>query len=279
LNHKIKPLNKILKMQESGILLVIIMFTIIITSINPVFLSERNLTNVFRSTGFTLITTLGMTLVLISGGIDLSVGSVYALGGTTTALCLVAGLPIPAAILLGLLSGFLVGAVNGAIIVKLNIPPLIVTLGMLYIARGIVYVTTEGKPVYPLPDQFTSIEHFNLFGSVPSVLIIAIVLSIIFHIVLRNTPFGRGVYAVGGNSEAARISGIDDKKIKFTVYIITSTLAALSGIMMASRLGSSQANAGTGYEMTVISAAIIGGTSTYGGGGTILGSVLGALFI
>jgi len=266
-------------MQESGILLVIILFTIIITSINPVFITEKNLANVFRSTGFTLITTLGMTLVLISGGIDLSVGSVYALGGTISALCLVAGLPIPVAILLGLLAGILVGAVNGWIIVKLNIPPLIVTLGMMYIARGVVYVTTQGVPVYPLPDQFISIEHFDLFGSVPSVLIIAIVLSLLFQIILRNTPFGRAVYAVGGNSEAARISGIDDKKIKLAVYMITSFLAAVAGIMMTSRLGSSQANAGTGYEMTVISAAIIGGTSTYGGVGTILGSALGALFI
>ncbi|MCJ7693880.1 MAG: ABC transporter permease [Anaerolineaceae bacterium] len=279
MNNKSRSFNKIIKMQETGILLIIIVFAIVITLINPVFIAERNIANVLRSTGFTLLTTLGMTLVLISGGIDLSVGSVYALAGTVCAKCLLAGLPIWISILLGLISGFLVGLVNGLIIVKLNIPPLIVTLGMMYIARGIVYVTTQGVPVYPLPDQFKAIEHYNLFNSIPSVIVIALILAIIINIVLRNTPFGRAVFAVGGNWEAARISGIDDKKIKLAVYSLTSTLAALTGIMMASRLGSSQSTMGTGYEMTVISAAIIGGTSTYGGVGTILGSILGALFI
>jgi len=278
-NNKKSFYSKALKMQESGILFVIILFSVLITLINPVFVTERNLANVLRATGFTLITTLGMTFVLISGGIDLSVGSVFALAATVSAKSLVAGLPIFISILLGLLSGLVVGFINGLIIVKINIPPLIVTLGMMYIARGIVYVTTEGVPVYPLPEEFKAIQAFDLFGTIPSVVIIAIVLALLFHIILKNTPFGRSVFAVGGNFEAARISGINDKKIKLAVYSISSTLAALAGIMMASRLGSSQANAGMGYEMTVISAAIIGGTSTYGGVGTIFGSVLGAIFI
>lgn len=272
-------LRRFFSMHESGVLLAIIIFVIIIASVNNVFIAPENLINVFRSTGFTLITTIGMTFILIAGGLDLSVGSVYALGGTVCAKCLVSGMSIPMAIALGLLTGLLVGAINGLIIVKINIPPLIVTLGMMYVARGIVYVLTEGVPVYPLPSAFKAIEQTNLFGFLPTVVLLAVTLATIASIILKKTPFGRSVYAVGGNTDAARISGININKIKLAVYTITSGLAALTGIMMTSRLGSAQASAGTGYEMTVIAAVIIGGTSTYAGVGTIFGSILGALFM
>lgn len=272
-------LKRFFDMQESSVLIAIVLFCIIITSINNVFISPDNLRNLLRSTGFTLITTLGMTFVLISGGLDLSVGSVYALGGTVCAKMLVAGLPVWVAFLGGVLIGFVTGIINGMIIVKINIPPLIVTLGMMYIARGTVYALTKGVPVYPLPEAFKAIEHTKIFGGLPMVVAVALVLSITAAILLKHTSYGRAVYAVGGNQDAARISGININRIKMSVYAITSSLAALVGILMTSRLGSAQASAGTGYEMTVIAAAIIGGTSTYAGVGTVFGSILGALFM
>lgn len=154
-------------MQESGVLLATVLFIVIITCVNRVFLTQENISNVLRGTGFTLLTTLGITLVLISGGLDLSVGSVYALGGTVCAKCLVAGVPLWASVFCGLLAGILVGVVNGFIIVKMNIPPLIVTLGMMYIARGVVYVMTQGVPVYPLPDEFKALEQSSVLGGDP----------------------------------------------------------------------------------------------------------------
>lgn len=260
-------------------IIAILLFVLVITCVNRTFLTGDNIFNVLRATGFTLLTTIGITLVLISGGLDLSVGSVYALGGTVCAKCLVNGLPIMASIAIGILCGLFVGAVNGLIIVKLNIPPLIVTLGMMYVARGIVYVLTQGVPVYPLPDSFKVLEQKSLIGQIPNVVILALILAFVINVVMKRTPLGRAVYAVGGNPEAARISGINVGRVKMFVYVLTGGLAALTGILMTARLGSAQATAGSGYEMTVIAAAIIGGTSTYAGVGTILGSILGALFM
>lgn len=270
--------GKLLRMQESGIIIVTVLFICFITSVNRVFISPDNLTNILRSVGFTLITAVGMTLVLISGGLDLSVGSVMALGGVACGLAMKMGIPCWLAIILGAALGAIIGMINGYIIVKINIPPLIVTLGMQYMARGLVFILTEGVPVYPLPKMFQSIEQSQLLG-IPTVVYIAFILAVIGHIILTRTAFGRAIYAVGGNVEAARISGIKTDKVRSLVYIITGALAALTGIMMASRLGSAQAGAGTGYELTVITAAIIGGTSTFGGIGTIFGTAVGALFV
>lgn len=265
-------------MKESGIILPTIILVIVVQIINPVFLSFSNIMNVLRSTGFTMITAIGMTFVLISAGLDLCVGSVLALGGVSAAMAVLAGVPIPIAVLIGLLVGAAIGLFNGYIIVKFEIPPLIMTLGMYYMARGIVYIITKGVPVYPLPEAFNNIEQTELFG-IPVIVITAILLAIVGHIVLTRTTYGRAVYAIGGNPEAAELSGIDIQKIRMSVYVISATLATLTGIFMAGRLSSAQAGAGMGFELTVIAAVIIGGTSTFGGAGTILGSVVGALFM
>jgi len=267
-----------LRKQESSIIIATVFYMIFVTMVNKTFITPGNQFNILRSTGFTLITTVGMTLILITGGLDLSVGSVLALGGVITGLCLKAGLPLAVAILAGVLTGTVIGVINGFIIIKAGIPPLIVTLGMQYIARGLVSVVTKGVPIYPLPESFQSIEQTKLAG-IPVVVIIALLIAAIGHITLSKTAFGRAVYAVGGNAEAARISGINTRKVTFRVYVITSTLAALAGILMAARLGSAEAAAGTGYELTVICASIIGGTSTFGGIGSILGATVGALFM
>lgn len=271
-------IKKILHMKESGIMIPTIVFIIFIQFINPVFLSFNNIINILRSTGFTLITAIGMTFVLIAGGLDLSVGSVVGLGGVITAMAIKAGVPIVISILLGLAAGMVIGIINGLVIVRFKIPPLIMTLGMLYMARGMVYILTKGVPVYPLPVSFQSVEQSSFFG-IPTIVIISLTLSVIAHIMLTRTTFGREVYAVGGNREAARLSGINANRIDVMVYTITGILAAATGILMASRLASAQAGAGTGFELTVIAAVIIGGTSTFGGSGTLLGTVIGALFM
>ena len=269
----------LLRTQESSILIILILYVTLVTCVNPVFLSPDNLLNVLRSTGFTLIVVVGMTLVLITAGLDLSVGSIFALGAIVCGLCCQAGMPVVVAIFMGIMVGVVAGFVIGGTIVKTGIPPLIITLGMQYIGRGMVSVITKGVPVYPLPEQFVAIESFKLFEVIPVIIPIALVWALFGHILLKHTVFGRSVYAIGGNQEAAKISGINIQRTKILVYVITSTSAAFSGIMMASRMGSCEPSTGTALEMKVICAAIIGGTSTFGGMGTIIGATLGALFM
>ncbi|MFT4106664.1 MAG: ABC transporter permease [Lacrimispora sp.] len=271
-------LGRFMQKQESSIVIATVLYVLFVTCVNPTFLSTGNIFNVLRSTGFTLITVIGMALVLITGGLDLSVGSVLALGGVITGMLCKAGVPVLPAIVAGVLVGALIGSINGMIIVKAGIPPLIVTLGMQYAARGLVSVLTQGVPIYPLPDGLVNIEKTRIFN-IPMVVIVAISLAVIVHIILSRAPFGRTIYALGGNEEAARISGINTKRTKFSVYVITSTLAALAGVFMAARLGSAEAAAGSGYELTVICGAIIGGISTFGGMGSIIGASIGALFM
>lgn len=270
--------SKFWKMQESGVMIAMVVFVIIVICINPVFISKGNILNVLRSSGYTLITSLGMTLVFISGGLDISVGSTLAVGSTVSALAAQAGLPVPITILLGCLAGFAIGMFNGFTIIQLKIPPLIVTLGTQYAGRGIVYILTMGVAIYPLPKAFQAIEQTSVAG-IPMIVIIGFILAAAAHIMLSKTTFGRSVYAVGGNIEAARLSGIRIKGTSMASYAITGVCAAFTGVMMAARLGSGQASAGEGFEMTVIAAVIIGGTSATGGTGTILGTAIGAVFM
>lgn len=271
-------LGSLVHKQESSIIIVLILYTILVSLRNSTFISQGNIFNILNASGFSLITIVGMTLILITGGLDLSVGSVLALGGVITGMACQAGLPVPIAMVLGVLTGVAIGTINGGIIVKTGIPPLIVTLGMQYAARGLVSVMTKGVPIYPLPKGLTVLSDVRPAG-IPLVVIVAVGLAILFQVMLKMTGFGRAVYAVGGNEEAAKISGINTGMTKFKVYVLTSSLAALAGVFMAARLGSAEAAAGTGYELTVICGAIIGGTSTFGGSGSIFGAVLGGLFM
>ncbi len=277
-SNGLKYLRAIWRRREIGIIIPIALLIIIAQIINPVFLKADNIINILRSTGFTLITGIGMTLVFISGGLDLSVGSVLAVGSIATTLAISRGVPIVLAIFIGLAIGLVLGMINGLIIIKFRIPPLMMTLGMYYMARGLVLIFTEGKPVYPLPDAFQLLEQTFIVG-IPIIVIISIVLIAIFQFILNRTVFGRELYAVGGNKEAARICGINIGKITFLAYAITGMLAAFTGILVASRLGTGQPNIGLGHELTVIAAVIIGGTSISGGTGTIVGTALGALFM
>ncbi len=271
--------KSIWNMKESGIILPTIVYAIFVQIMNPIFFTPNNLGNLLRQTGFVLISAIGMTLVLIVGGIDLSVGSVLALACVTVGLFMVnMGLPIWLAILMALCIGAVVGCVSGSIIVKFGIPPMIMTLGMMFMARGLVYISTKGLPVYPLPKGFQRIEQSFLFG-IPSIVYLCVILCIVFHFILSSTTFGRSIYAIGGNKDAAKLSGISIGRVTVIVYIICGVMAALTGIMMGSRLGSAQPSVGTGNEMNVIAACIVGGTSTFGGRGTILGTAIGAFFM
>lgn len=276
---KVSLLRKFWDMPESGIVIILIAYAIFVQIINPKFLSQLNIMNFMRQGGYILLGGIGMTFVLIAGGLDLSVGSVLALSGVFAGFAMVnLGLPVFVGIAVGLAVGLLVGCINGLIIVRFKIPPMIMTLGMMYIARGIVYITTRGVAVYPMPDGFKALEQSNLFGF-PSVVTFAILLALLFHFVLKRTAFGRSVYAVGGNPDTAKLSGINLSKVMVFVYVICGLMAGLTGLVYASRLGSAQPGSGDGYEMNVIAACIIGGTSTFGGRGTILGTALGALFM
>lgn len=274
---KLSTMKKFFHLKESAIISLTVLLLLITTLINPVFVSFNNIINILRSCSFVLISALGMTFVMIAGGIDLSVGSCVGLGGVITGYSLVAGLGIPVSIALGLLAGVLVGLGNGYFIEKFHIAPMIMTLGTMNIARGIIYVLTEGVPVYPLPKAFQTLEQGN-FLFLPNIFWLSFILSALAYFILKKTTIGRSIYAIGGNAEAARLSGISVKKVKYLVYTLSAALSALTGIFMASRLSSAQAGAGTGFELTVISAVVIGGTSTFGGKGTILGTIVGVLF-
>jgi len=275
----VRALKRIWNMKESGIIIPTIVYAIFVQLMNPIFFSVSNVGNLLRQTGFVLIPAIGMTMVLIVGGIDLSVGSVMALACVSSGLLMVnMQFPIPLAILLAILIGAFIGLINGTVIFKFSTPPMIMTLGMLFMARGMVNITTKGLPVYPLPKAFTSIEQTSLLG-IPSIVYLCLVLCIFFHILLSHTAFGRSVYAIGGSKDAAKLSGIPIGRISIAVFAICGAMAAIAGIMMGSRLGSAQPSVGINHEMNVIAACIVGGTSTFGGRGTILGTAIGALFM
>jgi ribose/xylose/arabinose/galactoside ABC-type transport system permease subunit len=263
---------------EAGILVILIVLCIIISIVNPVFFSPANLQNLLRTTSYIVIVACLTTAVMISGGLDLSVGSQMGLGGILVGTLMVHGVPIILAIILTLLANSVIGLLNAFIVVKRKMPPMIGTMGTLYIARGICNVITKGMPVYPLPPGFGLLGNGTLLHITYSAYI-AVAVALFMDYVLRNTTYGRSIYAIGGNQDAARLSGIEVDAIKMSTYIFSSLSATFVGIIMTSRIESGQVTLGTGREMTIIAAVVIGGTSTLGGSGSILGTVIGCLLM
>jgi ribose transport system permease protein len=218
---------------------------------------------------------IGETLIIIGGGIDLSVGSLVALTGVLVALFMKNGIDMYISILLVLLMSSIIGLWHGFFVTKLNVPPFIITLGTLTAARGLASVITKGWPIIGLPEKFFFIGQGEILG-IPFPLIILIVFTLLSFFITKYTVLGRNLYAIGGNIEAARLSGIDVDKIRIYTYIFGSFLAGVTGIIIASRLSQGQAGVGGGYELSAIAAAVIGGTSLSGGEGTILGTIIGA---
>lgn len=270
--------RKITGLNEFGVLVPTIILVIVVQCINPVFLTYYNLTTVLRSAAYILLPALGMTMLMIAGAIDLSVGSVLGLGGCISALCMVNGINIFLSAVLGIAVGAFCGLINGFIIAKFHIPELMVTLGMYYMARGMVLIITGGTPIFPVPDSFNNIERSVVLG-LPAIVVIGIFLAVVFFFILKYTTFGRKIYAIGGNVDTAKVSGIHVDRVIIAAYVITGTISAFAGVMMTGRLGSAQVSAGSGYELTAIAATVIGGTSTKGGKGSVIGTVFGAFFI
>lgn len=261
--------------REAGIFGVFILLCVILSFASPYFLTVSNITNVVRQFSMTAIIAVGMTMVIITAGIDLSVGSMLALSGCVAAWLLVNEVSMPIAISVGILIGTGLGFINGLLIVKIGLAPFIATLGMMSIARGLVLVITRGYPIQPLPDAFLTIAQ-GYIGPVPIPVIIMLVVLVVGHLFLSRTTTGRYIYCIGSNSTAARLSGINVGLVLIFVYTITGFLSALAGIILISRLSSAQSEMGLGWELDVIAATVIGGTSLAGGEGSVFGSLIGA---
>jgi ribose/xylose/arabinose/galactoside ABC-type transport system permease subunit len=266
--------SKIISFRFSGILFALFIICAVTGISNPKFFLKSNIFDMLRSVAYDSIIGIGMTYCLIAGGIDFSIGAVLCLTGILTAMVLQTGIPVWIGILIGLLVGIGCGLVNGTLIVYLRLPALIVTLGAMNIFNGIGYVATNATPVYPVPDAFKAIGQGNL-GGLSYTIFIAIVLLFLADFTLKRTTFGRKIMAVGGNEETARLAGINVNVTKLCVYAIVSLTAGIYGMLLTSRLGSAQPNAGSNIAMTVIAAVVIGGTSMYGGYGSIWGTVIG----
>lgn len=221
-----------------------------------------------------------MTMIIILGGIDLSVGSVMAVTGVVTAMLIdMLGFPVWVAVLCGLLVGMLFGALNGYVAATTIIPPFIITLATMNIARGAAYVLTDGQPVRVMSDSFNFIGSGYIGGFLPTPVLYLLIFLLICYLIMNRTKLGRYIYAVGGNPEAARFAGINIKKIKFFAYTFSGFMAAVAGIVLASRMFSGQPTAGNAAELDAIAAVVLGGTSMSGGYGRIGGTVIGALII
>ncbi|MFM0332770.1 ABC transporter permease [Paraburkholderia strydomiana] len=265
-----------LRIRELNVLSVLLLVGLLISVFSPYFLTTNNLMGVFRSFSLIALMSIGMMLVIITGGIDLSVGSVMGLSSLVTALVFQHGYNAPAAIGAGLAVGIAVGAFNGFMITWIQLPPFIATLGTLSIGRGLMYIITKGVPVTPdVPDSVTFIGQ-GYIGFVPFPVVILLAMTAVFSVVMRQTRFGRYVYATGGNEVAARLSGVRTARVKFTVYVLSGLIASMAGVIAFSRFVSAEPASGFGAELDVIAAAAIGGASLSGGAGSVEGAIIGA---
>ncbi|EDQ34922.2 Ribose/xylose/arabinose/galactoside ABC-type transport system, permease component [Hoeflea phototrophica DFL-43] len=273
-----RGLKAFVDIRELTLIALIVTIIIVMANLNPYFLSFSNFRAVAVGMAPTAIIVIGMAILLASGGFDLSVGSVMALSSTVVAMLLLAGVPIPVAVLGGLILGAIIGVLNGLLVTGLGINPLIATLGTMSIARGIALVLTEGFSVSSLPASFAWIGKADI-GGFPVIVLVTILLVVFFDLAVRHTRFFRQAYFIGANEKAAMLSGIHVTHVRIILYGLTGVLAALAGVLLASRLMSGTPTAGNGIELQVLAAAVIGGASLRGGEGTILGAFLGVVFV
>ena len=251
---------------------------VLLWALTPHFLTVSNLLNVLEQTSINAVIAAGMTFVIISAGIDLSVGSLVAVAGVVLAAALHAGAPIPIALAASLAVGFGFGLLNGLAITLGRLPPFIATLGMMSIARGCALLFTEGRPVSGFDPSFRSIATARLAG-IPAPVFVTIAVYMVAHFVLSETRFGRYVYSMGGNEEATRLSGVNVRLHKTLVYGVSGLASAVAAILLTARLNSAQPIAGIMYELDAIAATVIGGTSLMGGEGGLGGTIIGALIM
>ena len=275
-NKLLKALKKVVKAPSFNIFLVMVGMCVLMYIVSPPFRSINNILSVARNFSAYAIAGIGVTMVIITGGIDLSIGSIFGFSGVIACMGMVElGLPVFPAILLGLLTGLVMGLINGLLIVKVKLPPFIATLGMLSIGRSLCYILTEGYPVTGVDEGFLFLGQGYIL-SVPTPIWCMLGVAVVFAIFLNKTVTGRRIYAIGGNEEATRISGINTNIIKVLVYSFGGMLYGFAGIITAAKLGIGQPTAGNGYELDAIAAVVIGGASLSGGAGTVIGTIFGA---
>lgn len=279
-NKIIKQLTGMTKSTAGVVFLVTILVTIIVHMLTENFYTVYNLGTFIRQVTFVILVAFGQTLVLITAGIDLSVASVAAICSMLVAQLLTKTSVDPyLCLFITLGAGFIFGAVNGLFIYKLKLSPFIVTLSTSAIYTGIVYVVTKGMPILGIPKKVSVIGQGMLFDSIPYPAIIMFIVFIILRLMLKYTPFGRHIYAVGGNEQAANIVGIRVGRVKVLVYGLSGLLSSLAGVLMVLRLASSQVNIGENWVMPSVTAAILGGTSMSGGAGTVTGTIVGGIMM
>jgi ribose transport system permease protein len=264
--------------RELGTLGGLLALGLLLTALTPHFLTVSNLLNVMEQTSINAVIAVGMTFVILSGGIDLSVGSLVALSGVVLATVLQAGAPLPVALLAGLLAGALCGLLNGSLVTLGRLPPFIATLGMMSVARGAALLFTDGRPVSGFPPGFRSLATGRVL-LVPVPVLVTLAVYVLAHLVLTRTRFGRYVYAIGGNEEATRLSGVSVRFHKTMVYALSGLVSGLAAAILTARLNSAQPIAGIMYELDAIAATVIGGTSLLGGQGRVTGTLVGALIM
>jgi inositol transport system permease protein len=276
--------------RKYGIFLVFIAMLIVASILSPAFLSPTNLINVVRQMSVVGLIALGVTGVIVSAGIDLSSGSVVGLSAVVAASLAQLpdyaaayykglNLPVFVAVLAACAVGALVGLLNGSLVAKTKIPPFIATLGTLTTIRGLAYLYTSGRPVSDLTDDYNFIGQGDFLG-IPVPILILVIMAIVTHVLYSQTKFGKYIYAIGGNEQAARVSGINVSKYKMLMYVYAGLLSGLAGLVVSARIGSGQSGQGVGYELDAIAAAVIGGASLSAGGiGTVAGTIVGALII
>ena len=271
--------KKVSAFRELGVIIALLVLVLVFSLTSDIFLSTNNILNITRQVSVISLIAIAMTFVIITGGIDLSVGSIISFSGIITASAIKNyELPIWSAVLIGTSIGALVGFINGLLISYLRMPAFITTMGTMTILRGLGFVYTQGYPIYDLPKKFKLLGQ-GYIGSIPTPTIILLFVAVLASIVLNKTVFGRRVYAIGGNPEAARIAGIKVKRDTMFVYIISGIICAIAAVIQAARLGSGLPTIGEGFELDAIAAVVIGGAAMTGGSGTILGTILGSMIL
>jgi ribose/xylose/arabinose/galactoside ABC-type transport system permease subunit len=271
-------LRRVQSKRQLGTFAGLLALCLILWAATPHFLTVSNLLNVLEQTAINAIVAVGMTFVIISGGIDLSVGSILAVAGIVLGSALQAGIAMPAAIVLALAVGLACGLVNGALVTFGRLPPFIATLGMMSAARGAALMLAEGRPISGFEDGFRTLATGRVL-MIPAPAILAGLIYVVAHFVLAHTVFGRAAYAIGGNEEAARLSGVHVRYHKTAIYGVAGLMSAAAAVILTARLNSAQPTAGTMYELDAIAATVIGGTSLLGGEGTLIGALIGALIM
>jgi ribose transport system permease protein len=271
-------LRRFVETRELTLLVLVVAIIVGMSLASPFFLSLANFRAIASGMAPTAIIAVGMTVLLVSGGFDLSVGSVLALASTMTALLLLRGASIPLAILGALALGAIIGLANGIVVTRIGVNPLVATLGSMSIARGIALVLTEGFSLSNLPPAFGWAGRAEILG-LPFLLWVALALVVVFDLAMRHGSFFRQLYYIGSNEKAARLSGLAVDRVRTLAYMLSGLLAALAGVLLASRLMSGTPTAGNALELQVLAAAVIGGASLRGGEGTVLGAFLGVIFV